>query len=110
VGALEVDQFIQLSNGTPTAPAPGDLCIVRFILFFPGVGSGDAVVSVGGLPVLTVDLAAYETTGTEGAGSGERVVTPGAPIPVATGDALSLDLSDCTDCATFMVTVEAASP
>jgi hypothetical protein len=104
-----IDEFIALSTGTPSVAASGDLCIVDFILFLPGVASGDAVVNLDGSPILTVDLATYETTGEEGAGSGERVVTPAAPIPVASGATLSLDLGACSGCGSFTVTVEADS-
>jgi hypothetical protein len=102
-----IDEFIALSSGTPSVAAAADLCIVDFILFLPGVASGDAVVELDGSPILTVDLATYETTGEEGAGSGERVVTPAAPIPVASGATLSLDLGACSGCGSFTVTVEA---
>jgi hypothetical protein len=51
----------------------------------------------------------YYTTGSPGAGSGERIVTLSPAVAVGSGTTLALNLSACGGCERLTVTVEGAS-
>jgi hypothetical protein len=63
------------------------------VLGVPNIGT--VTLRVDGTPVWTLQFADYLSVGTEGAGSGERVIPLGAPIPIAAGQRLSLSFSGC---------------
>ncbi len=107
-GSLSPNQFLQLTR-TANAVTSGGLCIVDLVLFFPDEGIGTATVTAGSTTILTIDMLNYYTTGSAGAGSGERVVTVSPAVAVSSGTTLALNLSACGGCERLTVTVEGAS-
>lgn len=108
-GSLSPNQFATLKKAVPNVRSNVGLCIVDFVLSFPDEGAGSVVVTADGATILVIDMSTYYTTGSPGAGSGERIVTPSAPIAIVSGTTLSLNLGGCNGCDTLTVTVEAAS-
>jgi hypothetical protein len=92
----------------PTYTNNSGYCVVRWTLFFPSEGGGNAVVRAGSTTVLTVDVGNFGSIGTPGAGSGERDVAVSPPLAVAPGTVITLDLSGCGGCE-LQVTLNAAS-
>jgi hypothetical protein len=109
-GSLDPDLFVTLTGSAPTDQRGQGYCIVEWILFFPGAAAaGPAVVTVGGSPVLSVDMSSYDSFGSEGAGSGERYLAVSSPIGVEPNTTVSLDLSGCSGCDALQVQFGAAS-
>jgi hypothetical protein len=108
-GSLDPDLFVTLTASAPTDQRAQAYCIVEWILFFPGVATGTAVATVGGLTALSVDMASYDSFGSEGAGSGERYLAVSPAIGVVPNTTVSLDLSGCSGCEALQVQFGAAS-
>ncbi|HEV7200153.1 MAG TPA: hypothetical protein VGO32_05045 [Candidatus Limnocylindria bacterium] len=94
---------------TASPATSSGLCIVDLVLFFPDEGTGTAAVTAGGTTILTINMLNYYTTGSPGAGSGERIVTLSPAVAVGSGTTLALNLSACGGCERLTVTVEGAS-
>lgn len=84
------------------------MCVTALNLYETTVGSGVATIQLEGSTVYSIDLDHFDSIGDEGAGSGERRDRLGRVIGVASGQALSLNFSECVNCGGLSVYFEAA--
>ena len=85
----------------PTYGATKAVCItiITWWSLAPVPAAGTASLTRDGVVVATIDLAHWDTTGVDGAGSGERLVTLATPIGIAAGQRLAMAFSGCSSCA-----------
>jgi hypothetical protein len=110
-GQFQTDQDLAVKMATPTITANRRLCILRLILFAPGSGEGPVRLLVAGHEILRFNMSEFDSVGTEGAGSGERVVTFDPGAGVKSGDKIKLDLANCVGdgCDGLVITIEVAN-
>jgi hypothetical protein len=107
-GDLETGIGGTLSVSQPTYVATRDMCVTAVNLYETTAGTGVATIKLDGATVYSIDLDNFDTIGEEGAGSGERRDRLGRVIGLASGQALSLDFSECVNCGGLSVYFEAA--
>jgi hypothetical protein len=107
-GDLETGVGGTLSVSQPTYVASRDMCITAFNLYETTAGTGVATIKLDGTTVYSIDLDNFDAIGEEGGGSGERRDRLGRVIGLGSGQALSLDFSECVNCAGLSVYFEAA--
>jgi hypothetical protein len=111
-GALfTTDVFFNLSSAEPTLESDRRACMFRFVMFSSASGEGPVSLKVDGVTFFSFDMAEYDSIGTEGPGSGERVVDLSPQVPIAPGQVIELDVSGCSGdgCSQFTFTISAAN-
>jgi hypothetical protein len=111
-GALSTpDVFFNLGSGEPTVVVDRRACLFQFVMFSPGSGSGPVSLQVDGVDFFRFEMAAYDSVGVEGGGSGERMVELNPTVPVRPGQTISLDESGCIGdgCGQFSFSISAAN-
>jgi hypothetical protein len=79
-----------------------------FVNHIPATGTSTLLRD--GVPIYVLPMADWAAGiyGTQGAGSGEKMVVLDAPIPIARGQTISLAFADCPTCVSEDVNVIAA--